>query len=207
MLFKIFFILTLSFAKGPVKTHDSAQKVLESMTLTYSQVEYMKSNFNKLSKSMLLGTVEKTRGSLEYSKKKIRLEMVGENEGVFIKGHEKFWHISGKDVTTGSVKNAVPSIFDSIFSDVTIWSKLKVGYISFSKKTAKIKVNPKGKIPNILEIEMIINLKKRTLIQLNYTDNVNNFVEIFFKNIKFFSKARPKRFTYEMKKGDKISAM
>ncbi len=197
MFFKIFFIPMFLFAKEPVKTHDSAQKLLQSMILTYNQAKYMKCSFNKLSKSMLLSTVEKTKGTLEYSKKKIRLEMTGENKSIFIKGHEKFWHISGKNVTTGNVKDAVPNIFDSIFSNTTIWSKLGVKYISVSKKKAKIKIDPKGKFPNILEIVMKINLKKRTLIQLNYTDDVNNSVEISFKNIRFFSKERPERFIYK----------
>ncbi len=208
MIYKLLLMSVYLFASGDVKTsHDSAQKVLENMTLTYSQVEYMKSDFTKVSKSMLLGTEEKVKGKLEYSKGKFRMEMLGQKGSVFIKGEESFWHINGKEVMTGSSKKAVPSIFEAIFSDVSIWGKLKTSYVSVPSKVAVIKVDPKGKVPNVSEMVLEINLEKRTLTKLNYIDDVNNSVDITFKKIRFFSKSKPKRFKYDVKKGDSVTQM
>ncbi len=177
------------------------------MTLTYSQVEYMKSSFNKISKSTLLGTKEKMKGKLEYSKGKFRMEMLGKKGSVFIKGEKFFWHISGKEVMTGNSKKAVPSIFDAIFSDTSIWSKLKTSYVSVPKKKAVIKVDPKGKVPNVTEMVLEIDLEKRILTKLSYVDDVNNSVEILFNGTRFFSKGKAHRFTYKIKKGDKVTRM
>lgn len=210
MIYKLFFIMIFlcsGVLASDTKKHESAQKVLEKMTLTYSQVEYMKSNFLKISKSTLLGTSEKTKGALEYSKNKYRLEMLEKHKTLFIKGLKNFWYINGNDVMTGNVSKAVPSIFEAVFSDPKIWSRLGTTYISVPAKIAVIKVDPKGKVPNITEMTLTIDIKKMTLKQINYIDDVNNSVDITFKNIRFFSKPKPKRFLYKIKKRDKVSEM
>ncbi len=208
LLFRILFLATFLFplaGNAGAEDFESAQKVLEMMTLTYSQVDYMKSNFKKTSRSTLLGIEEKAKGSLEYSKNKYRLETFGKEGTLFIKGQKEFWYVSGHEVMTGLSGKAVPSVFDAIFSDPKIWSKFKSSYVSVPDDLAVVKVDTAGKMPNIVEMTLTIDLKKRTLKKMNYIDDVNNSVDIDFKSTRFFSKPRPKRFRYKIKKSDNVS--
>ena len=196
---------SLVFAK--TTSTETAQSVLEYMTLTYAHVEYMKSSFSKKSTSTLLGSTEKTSGDLEYAKGKFRLEMKGKTRNIFIKGEKTFWHISDETVLRGDVSRAVPTVFEAIFSDPKIWSEMKTKFIKKEKRFVEIKVDTKGKVPNISEMTLEIDNIKKTLIKLSYTDDVNNAVEINFKNTRFFSKVKAKRFLYKVKKSDEVSQM
>ena len=107
-MIKILLMFSLVFAK--TTSTETAQSVLEYMTLTYAHVEYMKSNFTKKSTSTLLGGTEKSSGDLEYAKGKFRLELKGKTRNIFIKGDESFWHINDKTVLVGDVSKAVPTV-------------------------------------------------------------------------------------------------
>lgn len=199
-----FYLLAFS---APKVAEPPAQKVLEAMTLTYSQVEYMKAEFEKTETSQILGEVTKTKGDMEYSKQKIRVEFKGKFKDLFIRGDKNFWHVgTDGEVLTGAVGKSIPNIFVSIFSDPKVWSRLKSKYTSVPKKNlVDIEVDPKGQFPGIKVMHLKINKKKMTLLNLKYTDDVENQVEINFKNNRFFDKARKGRFFYKPKKTDTVS--
>jgi len=204
---KFFFFFTFLFSFDVYANQISSQKLLENMTRTYSRVAYMKSKFEKTETSQLLGDVTKTKGDIEYSKGKIRIDFKGKFKDLFIRGEESFWHVSSEgEVLTGSVKKAIPNIFVSIFSDPKVWSDLKSSYVGKPKKNiAHIQVIPNGKIPGIKVMSFQINQKLRALIKLDYVDDVENKVTINFKNNKFYPKAKKGRFFYKPKKTDVVS--
>lgn len=198
-------MFSLVFAN--TKSPETARSVLEYMTLTYAHVEYMKSTFSKKSTSTLLGNTEKTSGELEYAKGKFRLEMKEKIRNIFIKGEKSFWHISDKTVLKGDASKAVPTVFEAIFSDPKIWSAMKTEFIKKGKRFVEIKVDTNDKVPNIKEMKLKIDNIKKTLINISYTDDVNNSVEINFKNTRFFKNAKTNRFTYNVKETDEVSQM
>lgn len=200
-----FFFILVYFFPSYAKVKE-AHQVLEEMSNTYSQVNYMKSDFVKNEKSQLLGTSEKSKGKLEYSRKKVRLEFNGSKKGLLIKGEKKFWQV-GEDgaVLVGEVSKSMPNIFEALFSEPKIWKSLDVKYIDVPKDLAYIKVDTKGKIPHVQQMKLKIDLAKRTLEELTYTDDINNEVKIKFKRIRFFDSARPERFVYKIKASDKVT--
>jgi hypothetical protein len=189
----------------------SAQKILEDMTLTYSQVPYMKNSFDRKEVSQLLGTEKKTTGDIEYSLKKIRINFKRGTKALFIRGEKEFWHV-GEDgeVLTGAVTKAVPNIFVSIFSDPKIWKTLGTKHISVPEKNiANIEVDPNGKFPNVEKMQLKIDTSKRTLLELSYIDDIGNSTEIIFNSNRFygksFIKSKADRFIYKIKKTDKVT--
>lgn len=200
------FLLPLeSLASGA----QSAQQVLENMTLTYSQVAYMKNSFERKETSQLLGTEKQTKGEIEYSLKKIRVEFKKGSKALFIRGDKNFWHVGEEgEVLVGSVEKAVPNIFVSIFSDPKIWKSLGTKYLNVPEDDiANIEVDPKGKFPNVEKMKLEINTKKRTLLKMFYVDDIGNETEIKFSKNRFFSKSKPERFLYKIKKTDKVTKL
>jgi outer membrane lipoprotein-sorting protein len=204
---KFFFCFTFLLSLDVHAEQISSKKLLEDMTRTYSQVIYMKSKFEKTETSQLLGDVTKTKGDIEYSKGKIRIDFKGKFKDLFIRGDKYFWHVSSEgEVLTGSVTKSIPNIFVSIFSDPKVWSELKSSYIGKPKKNiAHIEVSPKGKIPGIKKMNFQINQKLRTLVKLDYVDDVENKVTINFKSNKFYPEVKKDRFFYKPKKTDTVS--
>lgn len=204
-LFVVLMTFGFSAPQGYASTNAEAKKILEEMTLIYSQVQYMKANFKKTSESSLLGTKEKTKGKLEYSQKKFRLDVTSDPKSTFIKGSKSYWLINGDDVTTGDAGSAVPSVFESIFSDVSVWSKLNTKVVEQKKDVAQIEVGTNNEVPNVSKMTLYIDTSKKTLLRLTYTDDVNNVVDISLSSTRFFNDARPERFTYKIKKSDKVN--
>lgn len=203
-------LLTYFFISFFIYAEDqkSAQKVLENMTLTYSQVNYMKSNFEQIEKSKLLGTEQKSKGKLEYSKGKIRLDFEDKEKGLMIKGDKKVWQVSGDGTVVVMDKSkAIPSIFDAVFTDVKVWKKLKSKFIGKPGKYAVVSVDTDGKVSNIKNLELKIDQNKRTIEKMTYVDDLDNEVTILFKSVRFFNTAKDDRFVYKIKAGDKVSQM
>ena len=190
----------------------TAQKVLEDMTLTYSQVPYMKTSFERKEVSQLLGTEKKTQGEIEYSLKKIRIEFDKGSKALFIRGDKKFWHVEEDEVLTGAVDKAVPNIFVSIFSDPKIWKTLGTKHVGVPENNiADIEVDPKGKLPNVEKMKLKIDTSKRTLLEMTYVDDIGNSTEIQFSDTRFygksFIKSKARRFEYKIKKTDKVTKL
>lgn len=200
ILFTTFFLFA--------KTSETAQQVLENMTLTYSQVNYMKSNFEQIEKSQLLGTEQKSKGKLEYSKGKIRLDFDDKEKGLLIKGDKKVWQVAQDgSVVVMDKSKALPSIFDAVFTDVKVWKKMKSKFTKKSGKYALIEVDTLQQVPNIKNLNLKIDQNKRTIEQMTYVDDLNNEITINFKNVRFFNTARNERFVYEIKPSDKVTEM
>jgi len=200
-------ILSLTFCVSGASETQSAQKILEDMTLTYSQVNYMKNSFERVETSQLLGTKKKTKGNIEYSKKKIRVEFKKGSKDLFIRGEKYFWHVGEDgDVLMGSVERAVPNVFVSIFTDPGVWKGLGTKHLNVPEKNiAHLEVDPKGQFPSIEKMKLKINTKKRTLLEVSYTDDIGNQTDIKFNNNRFFPKSKPNRFQYQIKKTDKVT--
>jgi len=205
----LLFLSLFSLQNTSATDVQSAQKILEDMTLTYSQVAYMKNSFERKEVSQLLGTEKKTKGDIEYSKKKIRVEFKKGSKALFIKGDKKFWHADGEgNVLTGMVSKSVPNIFVSIFSDPSIWKGLGTKHLDVPKRNiAHLEVDPKGKFPSIDKMKLKIDTKKRTLLELFYVDDIGNSTEVTFRNNRFFPKEKPGRFVYTFKKKDVVTRM
>jgi len=202
-------LIGFSFTQAFAGVGPSAQKILEDMTLTYSQVAYMKTSFERKEISQLLGTQKSTKGDIEYSLKKIRVEFKKGSKAFFIRGDKEFWHVGEEgEVLTGSVEKAVPNIFVSIFSDPKVWKTLGTKHISVPENNvANIEVDPKGKFPNVEKMKLKINTKKRTLLSMSYVDDIGNSTEIDFSRTRFFNNAKPERFVYKIKKNDKVTKL
>jgi len=208
-IFSLLFINLFFSVSASAADVQSAQKILENMTLTYSQVAYMKNSFERKEISQLLGTEKKTKGDIEYSRKKIRVEFKKGSKALFIKGDKEFWHIDGEgNVLTGLVSRSVPNIFVSIFSDPKVWKDLGTKHLNVPKKNiAHLEVDPKGKFPSIDKMTMRIDMKKRTLLELFYVDDIGNSTAVKFRNNRFFPKEKPGRFVYKVKQSDVVTKM
>ena len=93
-----------------------------------------------------------------------------------------------------------------IFSDPKVWKDLGTKHLNVPEKNiAHLEVDPKGKFPNVEKMQLKINTKKRTLLEMSYTDDIGNKTEIKFSNNRFFTKEKPHRFVYKIKKKDKVT--
>lgn len=200
LVYKILFLIfcfshSLSWAETDV---ESAQSLLERMTTIYSQVVFMKADYEKVEKSSLLGTQDKSSGDLEYSKTLFRVEQKKPSKNLFIKGEKKFWNVSSdQKVVEGDVNKSIPSLFELMFSDPKVWKNFKVSYAGVPKKFAEVKVDLKNKIPKMKDLLLIVNLKKRTFSEVFYKDDLDNEVKIKFSNYRFYGRAPKGRFIYK----------
>jgi len=179
------------------------------MTLTYSKVEYMKTQYKKEQVSELLGEMESSKGTVEYSRGRIRVEEKKNKErNIFIKNKKTFWHLQPDDqVLTGPVSKAVPSIFEMMFTDPTVWDDLESKVISRKGNVVKLEILMGKDRPNYSNFSITINTEKRRFEDISFEDEVGNKTDIKFKKTSFFRKAEEERFTYSPKKSDKVNSI
>jgi len=209
MFIKLLLGCTL-FGFSAEKTDLLSRSILKDMTLTYSQVEYMKSDYKKEQTSTLLGEMEESKGVLEYSKGRIRVEEKNKSKdrNVFIKNKKIFWHLQpDNQVLSGPVDKAIPSIFELMFSDPSVWDNLGSKVLSQKKDIAKIKVFMGKDQPNYSNFILTINTGKRRFENISFEDEVGNKTDITFKNTSFFRKAKNERFSYKPTKKDKVNSL
>lgn len=186
----------------------TSQEILKDMTLTYSNVEYMKTNYEKTEVSELLGDEKTTHGQIEYSKGRIRIEEDSEARNIFIKNKEKFWHLQeDNQVLTGSTKQSVPTVFEMMFQDPKVWDGMTSNIVGKKGDEVNLKINVDGKIPNVKILKMTINTKKRRFEKISFDDDIGNQTKINFKNTKFFRSVPGQRFTYEISKKDNVNEL
>jgi len=191
-----------------VSSARTSQDILTEMTTTYSKVEYMKTEYEKLELSELLGDTQKTKGVIEYSKGRIRIEETSEAKNIFIKNKKHFWHLQSENqVLTGSVENAVPTIFELMFADPKVWNELKSNIVGQTGDDVEIKILVNGKIPNVKSLNVTLNTKKRRFESLSFTDDIGNKTQMDFTNTRFFRTAPEERFNYKITKKDKVNRL
>ena len=186
----------------------TSQDILKDMTLTYSNVEYMKTDYEKTEISELLGDSKKTKGELEYSKGRIRIEEDSKTKNIFIKNKKNFWHLQDDNqVLTGSTKSAVPTIFELMFEDPKVWDDLASNIVGKSGNKVDLKITVNGKIPNVKILNVTVNTVKRRFEQLSFVDDIGNQTNVNFKKTRFFRSAPDDRFTYKIKDKDKVNTL
>jgi len=202
----ILLIIFSSYSFAESKT--DLTQVMKNMTLTYSQVEYMKTPFTKIQESLILATKEQTKGKLHYSKSKARLNFDTKPKSYLILGETDFWQASGSDIVTGKIKQQnFPNIFIDIFSKPEVWDDIKLKLVSEKKDRVTVSVDTKTKFSWLTELLITINTAKNTVVNLKYVDDVQNSVEFKFTR-PYFSKRLPKKlFIYKPKKGDSVSRL
>ena len=184
MILKIFTLILFqtSFAT-------TSQDILKDMTLTYSNVEYMKTDYEKSEVSELLGDSEKTEGQIEYSKGRIRIEEDSKTKNIFIKNKKSFWHLQGNNqVLTGSTESAMPTIFELMFKDPKVWDELSSNIVGKKGDDVDLKITVNGKIPNVKILNVTVNTKKRRFEKLSFTDDIGNQTSVNFKKTRFFDR-------------------
>lgn len=208
---QIFKVIVLSVIFNPflfAETEKDLTKVMKEMTLTYSQVEYMKTPFTKIQKSLILDTSDKVKGKLHYSKSKARLEFDTKPKTLLVVGETDFWQVSGDEVVTGKIKQQnFPNIFIDIFSKPEVWDDIKLELVSEKKDRMTITVDTKKKFSWLTELIITINTEKNTIVNLKYVDDVQNSVEFKFTRPYFSSRFSKRLFTYTPKKGDSVSRL
>lgn len=203
MILKIFILVFLEMAFAR-----TSQDILKDMTLTYSNVEYMKTDYEKSEVSELLGDTKKTKGQIEYSKGRIRIEEDSKAKNIFIKNKKKFWHLQEKNqVLTGSTKSAVPTVFELMFEDPKVWDDLASNIVGKNGDEVDLKITVDGKIPNIKILNVTVNTVKRRFEKISFTDDIGNQTSLNFKKTRFFRKAPDERFTYEITKKDEVNRL
>ena len=203
MIIKI--LILMLFQTGFART---SQDILKDMTLTYSNVEFMKTNYEKSEISELLGDETKTKGRIEYSKGRIRIEEDAKTQNIFIKNKKNFWHLQDNhQVLTGSTKSSMPTIFELMFEDPKVWDELSSSITGMNGDEVDLKIFVNGKIPNVNILYATVNTTKRRFEKLSFTDDIGNKTEVVFKKTSFFRKAPDERFTYTIKPKDKVTRM
>ena len=197
------------FSSVAAETDLLSTTILKDMTLTYSQVEYMKTQYEKEQTSELLGEMESSTGTLEFSKGRLRVEEKNsENRNIFIKNKKTFWHLQpDNQVLMGPVSKAVPSIFEMMFSDPKVWDDLDSRILKRDDNIAKIKISMGKDRLNYSNFVVTINTKKRRFETISFEDEIGNATNITFKNTSFFRKAKNKRFEYKPNKKDKVNSI
>jgi|GEM_PF-2254152 len=195
-------------AQAKAKSDLLSKSILKDMTLTYSQVEYMKSTYTKKQISDLLGETEESSGDLEFSKGRLRVEEKNKskNRNIFIKNKENFWHLQpDHQVLTGSVKESIPSVFEMMFSNPDVWDGLDSKVIEDKDGAVTIKVQMGKDKPGFSNFEVTINKVKRRFETISFEDELGNKTEIAFDDTQFLKKAKEKRFKYKTKRKDKVT--
>ncbi len=185
-----------------------SKSILKDMTLTYSRVEYMKSNYTKKQISDVLGETEESSGKLEFSKGRIRVEEKNKskNRNIFIKNKESFWHLQpDHQVLTGSVKESIPSVFEMMFSNPDVWDGLDSHVVEDKNGAVRIKVLMGKDKPGFSNFEVTINKVKRRFENISFEDELGNKTEIAFDDTQFLKKAKENSFKYKTKRKDKIT--
>jgi hypothetical protein len=208
IILKLIFSLAL-FSYTAEKKTDLSKVILKDMTLTYSKVEYMKSQYEKEQTSELLGEMDNSKGTVEFSRGRIRVEEKKNNErNIFIKNKTKFWHLQpDNQVVTGPVSKAVPSIFEMMFSDPSVWDELESKTLKSKGDLVTIKIIMGKDKPNYSNFTLTINTKKRRFEDISFEDEVGNKTDIKFKKTSFFRKAKEERFVYQPKKTDRLNSL
>ncbi len=217
MMKRVFLMITLMIFSGFFTYAKSVEKkeqkidltqMMKDMTLTYSEVEYMTASVIKLQESLILGTKDKTKASLHYSKGKTRLEFDTKPKSTLIMGDEFFWQIVGNEVTTGRIdQKTFPNIFLDIFSKPSVWDDIKLKLQSEVGQKITVSVETKDKFSGISELYITIDKKKKTILNLKYIDDVQNSVAFDFKRIRFKKKSPKGQFSYKPKKKDTVNRL
>ena len=191
------------------KTDSLSKSILKDMTLTYSKVEYIKTQYKKEQTSELLGEMETSKGTIEFSKGCIRIEeKKGKEKNIFIKNKKTFWHLQADNqVLTGPVSRAIPSVFEMMFSDPKVWDKLNSKVLKKKGNLVKLKILMSKDKLGYSNFIVTINTKKRRFEDISFQDEMGNKTDISFNKTTFYRKAKKDRFTYKLKKTDKVNSI
>lgn len=190
-------------------------KPLNDATAKYRGAKLVKSELVKLVKSELTGKETKNEGEVAISEGLFRLENKSPEKSIIVYDGTNLWNeqrpsddFGGAIQVTKSVigkKNRSQTFFATMLSKEPVTKYFKI--LSSKSVGSEMHYEAESTSPeiNVTNFKLIIDTKKKEIVEISFKDDIGNLTTMKFSNTKFQDSINKKIFNYTPPKGAQVT--
>lgn len=207
----LFFLTSFSFS---IFAAVSGNGNLQKITKKYRSAKLVEMNVEKVVKSELLGRETKYDGKIYLANGKFRWENTTPEKTLLVFDGATIWseqtppkELGGPvQVAKGKVDKKTRShILISSLLGADLEKSFKVGKESKDGDLVKLDVTPLYDDLTVKSLNIVLNMKDKTLQQISYTDDIGNLTQMNFSKVEFKKAEKKNLFKYQPPKGAQVT--
>jgi outer membrane lipoprotein-sorting protein len=190
---------------------------VQSIVRTYNRSSGVKMKVKKTSELALLNETRRSEGGLFFSKGQLRLELKKPEETTVVYNSSGIWVetvTEGFDgpsahvmkITSKELRKQAKAPLAFLLKDPAAWNRFNVAKTEKQDDGTVVTLKPKkaADLPEIKTLIVGFDQKKKTLLKISYSDEMDNVVTYSFSETEFDQKFATGRFNYQPPKGAEV---